>query len=99
MIHPGKVLALKVSPKAVYLNSSKPARAGPEAIPKALALTNAADACSRDFEGTQSLMYRLLTALAEPSLATHHPTPLPTQPQLRQDEKRKIHFILFFGRR
>lgn len=68
MIHPGSVLALKVSPMAVYLNSSKPASAGPDAMPSALALTNAADACSRDFDGTQSLMYRLFTARAEPNL-------------------------------
>ena len=47
---------------------SRPARAGPTAIPKALALTKAADALVSCFTGTWSEIYLLLIALAPPNL-------------------------------
>lgn len=45
-----------------------PAAAGPAAIPKALALTKAAELAVRMLKGTWSEMYRLLIALAPPRL-------------------------------
>lgn len=48
--------------------ASAPARAGPTAMPRALALTNAADALVSCFTGTWSEMYRRLIALAPPNL-------------------------------
>ena len=69
MTHPGSVFALKVKPRYVFSTSNTAASAGPTAIPSALALTNPADAFRRVFVGTQSLIYRRLTALADPNLA------------------------------
>ena len=48
--------------------SRRPASAGPTAIPRALALTKAAEALVSCLTGTWSEMYLLLIALAPPNL-------------------------------
>jgi len=60
--------ANKMSVTLKLILARAPARAGPTAMPKALALTKAADALVSCLTGTWSEMYLRLIALAPPNL-------------------------------
>lgn len=68
MTQPGKVSSLNVKKESLKFHWSNPAIAGPHAMPRALALTKPAEAFILILDGTQSLMYRRFTALADPIL-------------------------------
>lgn len=56
MAQPGKVSSLNVMNDILKFLWKTQARAGPHAIPSALALTNPAEACIRNLNGTQSVI-------------------------------------------